>query len=75
MGRAVDFCGKEKNAQEFNRSEYSTIRLLRPVNIINQDRRSNETVTANQANNFPKTRCHQRSASDGFTVVSRRLTQ
>jgi hypothetical protein len=48
---------------------------LSAVNIIDQDRRRNETVTANQSNNFQKTRRHPRCASIGFAVVSRRLRQ
>jgi hypothetical protein len=63
-GRAVDFCGEEENGlQELIRSEYSTIKLIHPVNIVDQDHRSNETITANQANDFQKARCHQRCAS------------
>jgi hypothetical protein len=57
-------------------SEYSTVRLIRPVNIIDQDhRRRNETIIANPSNNYPKTRCHPRCPSVGFTVVSRPLGQ
>jgi hypothetical protein len=45
---------------EFNSSEYSTIRLIRPVNIIDQDRRSNETVTADQLNDQDITKIRKR---------------
>jgi hypothetical protein len=53
------------------KSEYSTIRLIHPVNIIDQDqRRRNQTVTANQSENFQKTRRHPICASIGFAVCS-----
>jgi hypothetical protein len=76
-GGATDFCGEELSMLWFNMSEYFAIELIRPVNIIDQDRRSNETVTANQSNTFQKTRCHRRCAtrSDGFNNVSRCLRQ
>jgi hypothetical protein len=39
--------GEETGILGLKRSEYSTIRLIRPVNIINQDRRRrNETIIA-----------------------------
>jgi hypothetical protein len=54
---------------EFNSSEYSTNGLIHPVNIIDQDRRSNETITVNQSNDVPKTGCHPRYASMGSAVI------
>jgi hypothetical protein len=70
--RTMDFSGEEEIGMlRFKKSEYSTTALIRPVNIIDQDRgRRNETVTVNQSDNFQKTRRHPRRASIGFTACS-----
>jgi hypothetical protein len=58
----------------FNSSEYSTVGLIHPVNVADQDhRRRNETVTSTQSNNFQETKCYSRRASIGFTAVSKHV--
>jgi hypothetical protein len=45
--RGKGHVSEETGVPGFKRSEYPTIRLIRPINIVDQDRRSSETLTVN----------------------------